>query len=84
MSFFDGPGITVAGCDAVFVLRLEDDGSTSNKYQVDIDSRYYFKGTYQQWLKSQLKTDPGFVKDALGATRFKLFKAGKLSLAYMV
>jgi len=31
------------------------DGSTSTKYQVDIDSRYYFKGIYQQWLKSQLK-----------------------------
>ena len=34
--------------------------------------------------KIPVKADPAFVKDVLGATRYRLFKAGKLSLASMV
>jgi len=43
-----------------------------------------FMGSYNQWLKSQLETDPGFVRDVLGPGRFDLFKAGKISLSSMV
>ena len=60
------------------------DGSTSTAYSPKEVEIVPGKTTYQQWLKRQLKEDPGFVRHVLGKTRFEHFKAGKLTLNRMV
>lgn len=58
------------------------DGSTSTKFtvaQVEQSTE-----SYNQWLRRQLREDPGFVRSILGKGRFELFKRGKLSLNRMV
>ena len=58
------------------------DGTQSRRFTPD-EVTTGFTGSYQQWLKQQLKTDPAFVKKVLGPKRFELFKAGKLNLSRM-
>ncbi|WP_300464243.1 phage minor head protein [Desulfobacula sp.] len=61
------------------------DGTRSRKFTPDKVSHHIgFTGSYQAWLKEQLKTDPAFVKDILGPKRFELFSKGKLNLKAMV
>ncbi|WP_300463816.1 hypothetical protein, partial [Desulfobacula sp.] len=59
------------------------DGTRSRKFTPDKVTTGY-TGSYQTWLKEQLKTDPAFVKKVLGKKRFELFKAGKFNLPAMV
>jgi SPP1 gp7 family putative phage head morphogenesis protein len=59
------------------------DGSTSTKFKVGSVERVAGGTTYNQWLKSQLDSDPDFVRSILGKTRFELFQAGKLELRNM-
>ena len=56
------------------------DGSTSTKWKVKASEQVPAGTTYNTWLKSQLDSDPAFVRSILGKTRFELFQAGKLTL----
>lgn len=58
------------------------DGTRSKLYEPYEVSK--FPGSYQAWLKQQLKTDPDFVRQVLGKKRFELFSQGKITLKRMV
>ncbi len=59
------------------------DGTRSRKFTPDKGTTS-FTGSYQAWLKEQVKEDPAFVKSILGPKRFDLFRAGKLTLNSMI
>lgn len=42
-----------------------------------------FTGSYNEWMQSQLDSDPEFVRDVLGPGRFELFSKGKITLSSM-
>ena len=71
-------------------LKEKDTGKYINHKDGSREKKYAhakagsFTGSYQQWLKDQLKKDPEFVKSILGEKRFKLFSEGKFNIKSMV
>jgi len=72
-------------CRCCYIPLVGGEGANTDDRPAVTDERVErFDGTYNEWMQSQLESDPGFVKDVLGPGRFDLFKDGKISLSNMV